>query len=76
MNCDLQPARAGFRCRCCGWTHTKELRRNCPKPCMRGLGDAVALLTKPIARALGLRDCGGCAERQKKLNALVPFHEK
>ena len=47
-----------------------------PKP--RGLGDLVALLAEPIARAsdaaLGthLVGCNSCAERRAALNKLVP----
>ncbi len=33
-----------------------------------GLGDAVEILAKPIARALGLKDCNGCKKRKAKLN--------
>ena len=36
---------------------------------MRGLGDVVAAATK----AVGIQPCGGCAERQKLLNKIVPF---
>ena len=53
--------------------------RNMPKRPMRGLGDAVARVAKPIARAVDrlgmtkLASCGGCKKRQEKLNKLVPF---
>jgi len=46
---------------------------------MRGLGDAVALVAEPIARAsdkmLGtqLVGCGGCKKRREALNRAVPF---
>ncbi len=35
----------------------------------RGLGDVVASATKLV----GVIPCGGCRERQEKLNRLVPF---
>lgn len=35
----------------------------------RGLGDTIAKVT----RKLGIKPCGGCKERQKLLNALVPY---
>lgn len=37
-----------------------------------GLGDVVAIAAKPIAKIIHLTNCGGCSERQAKLNALVP----
>lgn len=37
----------------------------------RGLGDVVASATK----AIGIKPCGGCTERQKWLNKLVPFKD-
>ena len=42
-------------------------------PEVRGLGDLVAAFAKPIARAIGLKDCGGCAQRQAWLNRKVPL---
>lgn len=41
------------------------------KPVSRGLGDTVAKVTN----AMGLEKCGGCAERQQKLNQLVQFNQ-
>ena len=47
-----------------------------PKP--HGLGDAVASVAQPIARALDaalgtkIVGCGGCASRKAYLNSLVP----
>jgi hypothetical protein len=35
----------------------------------RGLGDVIASATK----ALGIRKCGSCSDRQKKLNQAFPF---
>lgn len=48
-------------------------------PHLRGLGDAVALVAKPIARAIdsalgtSVAGCGGCKARQAALNKAVPF---
>lgn len=38
-----------------------------------GLGDVVAAIAKPIAKAVGLEDCGSCEERRAWLNEKVPF---
>jgi len=38
----------------------------------RGLGDTVAKL----ARAVGVRPCGGCRQRQAKLNKMLPYRKK
>lgn len=38
----------------------------------RGLGDTVAKLTS----AIGIKPCGACKQRQKKLNDLVPYKVK
>lgn len=35
----------------------------------RGLGDTVAKLTTK----LGITPCGGCKDRQQKLNEIVPY---
>lgn len=51
----------------------------CPDPALRGLGDVVAQVAQPIARAIDavagthLRDCGGCKARRAKLNEWMPF---
>ena len=37
----------------------------------KGLGDTVAKITK----AVGIKPCGGCKKRQKKLNRLFPYKE-
>lgn len=43
-----------------------------------GLGDAVAAIAQPIARAIdsvagtNIQQCGGCKKRQEALNKLVP----
>ena len=46
-----------------------------PRQPINGLGDAVALVAKPIARVLGLKNCGGCDKRQQKLNEKFPFKQ-
>lgn len=43
---------------------------------MRGLGDVVERLARPVAKVLGLEGCGGCKKRQETLNKLVPFGGK
>jgi hypothetical protein len=46
---------------------------------LRGLGDTVALIAKPVARAIDkivgtdLERCPACAQRRAKLNAAFPF---
>lgn len=51
---------------------------------LRGLGDAVAFVAKPIARGIdavtkrtamrtNLANCAGCDRRQEALNRKVPF---
>lgn len=48
-------------------------------PRLTGLGDAIARIAKPIARALdrvagtNLENCKPCAKRQAKLNQAFPF---
>lgn len=45
-----------------------------PPANLRGLGDLVALVAEPIARAVNLNKSKcGCAKRQEWLNAKVPF---
>lgn len=59
--------------------HAPHLSAPPPRPPQPvGLGDAVARVAQPIARALDavlgtkITGCGGCAERQRKLNELMP----
>lgn len=46
---------------------------------LRGLGDVVEVLAKPIARGIDklagtdIENCEGCAERRERLNRAVPF---
>lgn len=50
-----------------------------PRRQMRGLGDVVAVVAQPIARAIdraagtNVAGCSGCKKRQDALNDLVPF---
>ena len=39
------------------------------KPKSEGLGDTV----KKITDKMGIKQCGGCKKRQKKLNRLFPY---
>lgn len=62
-----------WQCSQCRWAYPlksdKPPRRNCPKAPSRGLGDTIVKIT----RFLGIKKCGGCRKRQKKLNKLVPY---
>lgn len=46
---------------------------------VRGLGDAVEVFAKPVARAIDavmgtmISSCAGCGERREALNKLLPF---
>ncbi len=57
-----------WTCSLCGfvWTGERTPRRNCRS---RGLGDTIAKAT----RAVGIKPCGGCKDRQKKLNEIFPY---
>jgi len=47
-----------------------------PAP-MRGLGDLVAKIADPIAKAVGIDKAKcGCAKRQETLNKLLPFQRQ
>jgi len=43
--------------------------RNKQKTKSKGLGDSIAKLTTSI----GIKPCGGCKKRQKKLNNMFPY---
>ena len=59
-----------YRCPNCGRViKTKSLPIYCACRPSRGLGDTVAKITS----AVGIRPCGGCKKRQKKLNELFPY---
>lgn len=48
-----------------------------PPSGMRGLGDLVALIAEPIARAINLdKSKCKCGQRQERLNAAVPFKRR
>jgi hypothetical protein len=40
---------------------------------LRGMGDVVAVVAQPIARVVGLENCGGCKKRQADWNREMPF---
>jgi hypothetical protein len=50
----------------------RQVNRLDSPPTMRGLGDVIARATS----AVGIKPCGGCKQRQEKLNRLVPFGTK
>jgi hypothetical protein len=58
----------------------KPIRRVSAKK-YRGLGDVVAAVAQPIARAIDrvagtdIKHCAGCAGRRDSLNRLVPFNQ-
>jgi len=62
-----------WQCPDCDWVYPRKSekppRRNCPKAKSRGLGDTIAKITK----AVGIKPCGGCKKRQKKLNEWFPY---
>lgn len=47
--------------------YEREFRR------FRGLGDLVEVFAKPIAGALGIKDCNGCESRKATLNKAFPL---
>ena len=46
-----------------------DLDKSWMKPKPQGLGDTIANALKKV----GIKPCGGCKERQAKLNAAVPY---
>jgi hypothetical protein len=56
-----------------------EKQESLPPVELRGLGDAVAVVAQPIARAIdavfktNVQGCGGCKARQAALNKAIPF---
>ncbi|MDE2106725.1 MAG: hypothetical protein KGL39_56440 [Patescibacteria group bacterium] len=58
------------------------MKRYPPSEPMRGLGDMVAKVAQPVARAIDavagtkIANCGGCAKRQDALNKAIPFKSK
>jgi len=73
MNCQWNPDGPPWKCQQCGYTYPRPTaappRRNCPKAPSRGLGDTIAKMTK----AVGIKPCGGCKKRQRKLNQWWPY---
>lgn len=53
-----------------------------PRPKMKGLGDAVAMIAQPIARTIDaafgtdVQNCGGCKARREALNEKISFHSQ
>lgn len=49
---------------------------------LRGLGDAVAMVAQPIAKAIDkhlgtdIQNCKGCHQRQEDWNNAIPFHRE
>jgi hypothetical protein len=60
-------------------TKFAQIEAECGQPGIRGLGDVVALVARPVARAIDavagtkLAGCGGCKSRQAKLNRILPL---
>lgn len=58
-------------------THRPDLDKPIEARDILGLGDAVALVAQPIARAIdrvagtNIQNCGGCKQRQEMLNRIV-----
>lgn len=66
MKCQPEEKDGKWTCVVCGFTHDKQFHKKCKSA---GLGDSIARVTN----ALGIKKCGGCAERQKKFNELLPY---
>lgn len=58
-------------------THRPDLDKPIEAHEILGLGDAVAMVAQPIARAIdrvagtNIQGCGGCKQRQEMLNRIV-----
>ena len=48
---------------------TEKILKKAPS---KGFGDTI----KKVTDKLGIKQCGGCKKRQKKLNRLFPYEEK
>lgn len=77
MECPFQLNDDGlWHCPQCNKPHPiksdKPPRRKCPKAPSRGLGDTIAKIT----RAIGLKTCGGCKKRQRRLNQRFPYRRR
>lgn len=61
-----------------GWLHAWGTYSTAGQSAPLGLGDVVAAVAQPIARAIdavagtSIANCGGCTGRQEQLNAAVP----
>jgi len=61
------------------WHTWGACAESAPPTELRGIGDAVALVAQPIARAIdaalgtNVQGCGGCKARQAALNQALPF---
>lgn len=68
-------ATACAACRVNRWGKWGDCRnQSAPSTKLRGLGDLVAVVAEPIARAIGLdKSKCGCAARREALNRAVPF---
>lgn len=86
IRCEFTPTTepGRYRCRRCGFVlHSPRfgpdrIRRQCDailleRPSDRGLGDTLARWLRPMARLLGLEECGGCRRRQNWLNRWLPY---
>ncbi len=75
-DCKLKETPGGWWCTKCDPDKKRLLtgnyHRNCRVQRSRGLGDTIAKVTK----FFGVKPCGGCKDRQKKLNELMPYREK
>lgn len=40
---------------------------------LHGMGDVVAMVAQPIAKVVGLENCGGCKQRRQDWNREIPF---
>ena len=61
-NCQFEETPEGkWKCVKCGFVSPVDAIQNCPK---MGWGDRV----EKIASRLGIRKCGGCERRQKRMN--------
>lgn len=66
----LRATRLVYPIRCaCGRVAHADGTVTEPPAGWRGVGDVIAAATK----AVGLQPCGGCKERQQRLNELFPF---
>lgn len=48
-------------------------RQLCYKYEPRGAGDVIARILHPLAKVVGLENCGGCKDRQDALNKAFPL---